>query len=76
MDEPVYGRSRCHWVLENPFPLRERQVAGEHDAAPFITVGQKSEQHFHLLLVLFNIPDVVNDDRIKAGKSAKQIRQA
>ena len=36
--EPVDGCGRGHWILEDPFPLGERQIAGQQDAAAFVSL--------------------------------------
>ena len=33
VDQPVYRRRGRHRVLEDALPLRERQIADQHDAA-------------------------------------------
>jgi TROVE domain len=40
MHQPVDGRSGGHRVLEDLFPLRERQVARQENAAAFVTFRQ------------------------------------
>jgi hypothetical protein len=48
------GRGR-HRVLEDLFPLRERQIARQQNAAPFVTLRQQCEQDLHLFPALLNI---------------------
>jgi len=64
VDQAVDGRGGRHGVLEDLFPLAERQVAGQQHAAPFVTLGQKREQHLHLLAALLHVADVVDDHGI------------
>jgi len=44
-----------------------KQVAGEHHAASLVALSQQNEEHFHLLPVLLDIADVVNDQHIVLG---------
>ena len=64
MDQAIDSGRRCHRILEDLFPLRERQIAREHHGAPFIPLCQKDEQHFHLLAVLLDVADIVDDKRV------------
>lgn len=55
--KPVDRGSGRHWVLEDRFPLRERQIAGDHNATPFIPVCQQTEQDLHLFTVLLDVAE-------------------
>ena len=61
---------RCgcgHGVFEDPIPLTENEVAGDHETASFVALGQKGEQNFHLFgLLLLDVADLVEDDDIVA----------
>ncbi len=44
-----------------PSQFRERQIAGEEDAATLVTFSQQGEQHFHFLPALLHVPKIVDD---------------
>jgi len=53
---------RCgHWVFEDALPLGKGQVACEHHAASLIAFSQQNKEYFHLLPILLDIADVVDD---------------
>jgi len=66
MDKTVDGCGGCRRVFEDPFPLREGQVTGDHDTTPLIALGKQREEHFHLLTVLLDVSYVIDDDQIIA----------
>src|SRR5437870_6632127 len=63
--QPVDGRRRGHRIFENGFPLRERQVARDQDAATLVTLRQEREQYLHLLSALLHIADVVDEESLE-----------
>ncbi len=65
--EAVDGCRSGHRVLEDALPLGEGQVAGDHDAAAFLALGQQREEHLHVVAAVLNISDVVEDERIVTG---------
>jgi hypothetical protein len=65
MNQSIYSRCGGHRVFEELLLYRKGQVAGDYDATAFIAICQKGKQHFHLLTVLLNVSDVVDDHRIK-----------
>src|SRR5436190_6412889 len=38
VDQAVNCGSRCHWVLEDPFPITKDKVTGDDDALPLVTL--------------------------------------
>src|SRR5258708_5193539 len=76
MHQTVHRCHRRHRVLENLVPLRENQIAAQQYAAPLISLGQKGEEHFHLLPRLLNVSQVVQNDRLKAVQLLEQFIQA
>lgn len=62
LGEPVDGRHAGHGVLEDPVPLREDQVAGDQQAAPFVGIADELEEHLHLFAVVFDIAQLVDHD--------------
>mgnify|MGYP001209608559 CR=1 FL=1 len=59
--QAVDGRGGGHLVLEDFVPLGKGQVAGEHDRATLIAVGEQVEEDLHLLARLLDIANVVED---------------
>jgi hypothetical protein len=43
-----------------------RQIAGNHQAATFVTIGQECKQHLHLLTAVLEVSDVIYVNRIIA----------
>ena len=54
----------CHRILEDPLPLGERQVTGEHHAAALVVLGQQHKEHLHLFPALLHITDVIDDQSL------------
>ncbi len=63
--QPVDGGRRGHGILEYLLPFAERQVAGQHQAAPFVPFSQQREQHLHFLATLLYVPQVVDDECVE-----------
>ena len=76
MHDPVNGGRRGHRVLEDLVPLREHQVAGDHDALAFIALSQQGEQDLHLGPVLLDIADIVQQQAVDAVQALQFPRQA
>src|ERR1035437_5837240 len=76
MDQAIHRRHRGHRVLENLVPLREDQIAAQQHAAPLIALGQKGEEHFHLLPRLLHVAQVVQNNGLKAVQLLEQFIQA
>src|SRR5258706_13979467 len=70
MDDPVDGGGRGHGVLEDLIPLAEHQVGGDEHTPALVTFSEQGEEHFHLLAVLLNVADVVEDHRFEADELA------
>src|SRR6266702_2103295 len=62
MDDAIYCRHRSHRVFENLVPLAKDQIRGNDHGSGFIALGEEREEHFHLLAVLLDIADVIEDD--------------
>jgi len=69
MDQTINGRRRGHGVLEDALPLGKGQIAGNHHTAALIALSQQDKKHFHLLPVVLDIADVIDDQRIVLGQS-------
>ena len=65
VDQPVNGRRRSHGVLENPVLLGEHQVGGDDDGPALVAFGQEGEQDLHLVPVLLDIPNIINDNGVE-----------
>jgi len=68
MHQPVDGCSRGHRVLEDPFPLRERKIAGQQYAAAFVSLRQQGEQHFHFLSTLLDVAHLIDYQAVMAAQ--------
>ena len=75
MNHPINGRSGGQGVLEYPIPLREHQVARQQKAAALIPLADECEQHFHLVTVLLDVANVIDDDGIEPVELAQFIRE-
>ena len=62
---PIDDRSGCHRIFEYLLPFGEGKIAGDHHTAALIAFGQEGKKHFHLLLIVLNVADVINHDRIE-----------
>lgn len=49
VNETVNRGSGGHRILEDAVPLSDDQIAGDHQASPFVSVRQKREKHLHLV---------------------------
>jgi hypothetical protein len=76
MDQPVDGRSRHHRVLKDLFPLAEREVAREHDTATFIPFSQEREEHFHLVTVLLDVADIIDNEHLDFRELLQELGQS
>jgi hypothetical protein len=71
MNKSIYGSCCRHGVFEYFFPLRKRQIAGEHDAASFIAIRQESEENLHFFTALLYIPNIIDEQGIVLGELFK-----
>ena len=67
--QAVDGSSRHHGVFEDRFPFGKRQIAGHQDAAAFVTLGQQSEHHFHVVPALLQVAQIVDDQSVVAAQA-------
>src|SRR6185436_16924656 len=57
-------------------PLAKNQIAGDHHAASLVPLGEKGEQHLHLVAALLDIPYVVEGDRVVPVEDRKLVLEA
>ncbi len=76
MDHPIHGRRRGHGILEDLVPLAEDEIAGDQHRPALIAFGQQGEQHVHLFAVLLHIPEVIENERVKAVEPFQFSREA
>jgi len=67
MNKPVNGCCCGHGIFKNLFPFGERQIAGDHQTTLFIAICQEGKQHLHLFPALLDVPNIINNNRIKFG---------
>ena len=58
--KPVDRGCSGHRIVEDEFPFGKRQIAGEHDTALLIAIGQEGEEHFHFGAILLDIANVID----------------
>ena len=66
VDEPIDRGGGGHRILEDPIPFAEHKIAGDDHGAPLIPLGEKREQHLHLVAALLDVAKIVADHSIKA----------
>jgi hypothetical protein len=62
MHQPVDGRGGGHRVFEDAVPLAEDQVAADEHAFALIPFREEGKQYLHLIAVLLEVTDVIEDD--------------
>ena len=75
MHQAVDGCGRGHRILEDDLPLGERKVARQQHAAPLVAVGEQGEEDLHLLPVLLDVADVVDDHRVEPRQPLERARE-
>jgi hypothetical protein len=66
MCQPINSSRRIHRIFKYLLPLGKRLIAGNHQAAAFVTIGQECKQYLHLLAAVLNVSDIIDDNRIIA----------
>ncbi len=51
-----------HRVFEDAIPGGEHQVGGNHHRLVFIALGQEGKEHLHLVAIMLDVADIVEDD--------------
>ena len=69
MHQAVNGGRGGHRILEDRFPFRKSEIAGQHHRAAFVALGQEWEEHLHLLATLLDVTDVVDHQGLEGGES-------
>jgi hypothetical protein len=67
MYQPINSSCDSLRIFKNPLPFGKRQIAGNHQAAALVTIGQQCKQHLHLLAAVLNVSDIIDDNRITAS---------
>ncbi len=65
VDHPIDSGERRHRIFENSLPFAEDQVGREHDGFVLIALGEKRKEHFHLITILLNVANVIQNDTRK-----------
>jgi hypothetical protein len=63
MHQPVDGRGGGHKVFEDAVPLAETRLLLKSHTFALVAFSEEGKQHLHLLMVLLEITDVIEDDR-------------
>lgn len=66
MHEAIDGGGGGHRILEDAVPLAENEIARNHHALSFVTLGEEREEHLHLVAALLHVANVVEDDHVEA----------
>src|SRR4029079_11552902 len=61
---------------EDLVPLAENQIAGDHHAASLVPLGEKGEQHLHLVAALLDVAEIVERDRVVAVEDRELVFEA
>jgi len=75
VDQPINGGHGGHWILEDLVPFGKDEIGTDHEAAPFIALGQEGEEHLHFFAALLNVPDVVEGDDFEAIQVPERLLQ-
>lgn len=75
MSESIQQGSRHPLSLEDLPPVAEGKVAGDQQAAAFITVGKHLEQQFGSRSTERQIPELVHDQQVEFVQSLKHAIQ-
>ena len=75
VNDAVDGGRRGHRVLEDPVPLAEHEVAGDHERPPLVALGHEGEEHLYLVSALLDVPDVVEDQELEGVEALQSARQ-
>ena len=65
VDEAIDGGGGGHGILEDAIPFAKDEVAGDDDAAPLVTLGEKRKQNFHLVATLLHVAEVVENNGVE-----------
>ena len=76
MVDDAIDRSDGHGgIREGLVPLAERLVAGDDEAAAFVTLGNELEENGRFGLVFANIAEIIEDKGVVAVELCKSCRQ-
>ncbi len=74
--QPVDGSERHGRIGEDPTPLAEGLVGGDHQGAALVAGADQLEQHARLGLILGYVGEVVEDQQVEAVEPADGRLQA
>ncbi len=57
----IEGRGRRHLISKNPIPLREDQIARNHDRASLVAFGEEREENLGLFGALLDVAHIVEE---------------
>src|SRR6266436_5303177 len=66
MDKAIDCGGGRHRVFEDPVPLAEHKVAGDHHGAPLVALGEECKENLHLVTALLDVAKVIEDDGVEA----------
>jgi hypothetical protein len=65
-----------HRIFEDPIPLGKDQVRRDRHTAPFVPLGQQGEEHLHLVPVVLDVADIVQDHTGEPVQLRQHVGQA
>ena len=68
------GRGR-HRIFEDLLSVREHKVAGDQHGAQFVAFDDKGEQHLGFLGILFDVSNIVEDQKTRKNRTAQPLGQ-
>jgi len=67
MYQTINSSCDSHRIFKNLLLFGKRQIAGNHQAATFVTIAQECKQHLHLPAAVLNVSDIIDDNTITAS---------
>jgi hypothetical protein len=74
--DAVDRSERRHWVFEDAIPGGKHEIGGNQHGALLITLSKQREEHLHLLAILLDIANVVQDQTRHLLELGDLLRQA
>ena len=75
VDDAIDRRDGHGGIREDLVPLAERLIAGDDEAAAFVTLGDELEENGRFGLVFANIAEIIEDKGVVAVELCKSCRQ-
>ena len=73
--DAVDGGCRGHRVLEDAIPLGEHEVGRDENALSLVALAEEGEEDLHLVAVLLDVADVVEEHCVKLVETSEFVVQ-